>query len=93
MTKFNAMRSISTSISALISALGLLITLCGSADAATVRHIRTYHHHHVTSGFAGSLAYEPARPPVHEYAPRSDVPASAHEEGSTYGGVPLLPDD
>src|SRR5882757_4652118 len=48
MTRFNAMRS--------ISALGLLITLCGSADAATVHHVRTYHHHHVTSRFANSFA-------------------------------------
>ena len=39
-------------------ALGLLITLCYSADAATVHHLRTHHHHHVTSGFADSFGYE-----------------------------------
>ena len=40
-------------------ALGLLITLCYSADAATVHHLRTHRHHYVTSGFANSFAYEP----------------------------------
>src|ERR1700733_5357162 len=48
-------------------ALGLLITLCYSADAATVHHLRTHHHHYETSGFANSFAYEPARPQVHDY--------------------------
>jgi len=68
-------------------ALGLLITLCYSADAATVHHLRTHHHHHVTSGFAQSFGYEPARPPVHDYAvPETRPPAT------TYGGAPLLPD-
>jgi hypothetical protein len=68
-------------------ALGLLITLCYSADAATVHHVRTHHHHHVTSGFADSFGYEPARPPVHDYAvPETRPPAT------TYGGAPLLPD-
>jgi hypothetical protein len=68
-------------------ALGLLITLCCSADAATVHHLRTYHHHHVTTGFADSFGYEPARPLVHDYVvPETRPPAT------TYGGATLLPD-
>jgi hypothetical protein len=79
-------------------ALGLLI-LCNSADAATVHHVHTHHHHHyVTSGFANSFAYEPARPPVHDYAPgTNEAPgyseAPSDHEATTYGGVTLLPDD
>jgi hypothetical protein len=89
----NAMRSISASI----SALGLLITLCGSADAATGHHPRT-HHHHVTSGYAHSFAYEPARSPVRSYAPGdNETPgyneAPSDHEATTYGGATLLPDD
>jgi hypothetical protein len=83
MTRFNI----------LVTALGLLITLCGSADAATVHHFRTHPHHHVTSSVvANSFASEPGRPPVHEYAPGSNDATSDHE-GSTYGGATLLPDD
>jgi hypothetical protein len=67
-------------------ALGLLITFCYSADAATVHHVRTHHHRHVTSGFADSFGYEPARPPVHDYVPETRPPAT------TYGGATLLPD-
>jgi hypothetical protein len=85
MTRFNAMRS--------ISALGLLIALCGSADAATVLHVRAYHHHHVTSRFANSFASEPAQPPSHYYAPGTNETGGDHEQGTTYGGAPLLPDD
>jgi hypothetical protein len=68
-------------------ALGLLVTLCYSANAATVHHVRTHHHHYVTSGFADSFAYEPARPPVHDYAPAETRPPA-----TTYGGATLLPD-
>jgi hypothetical protein len=90
MTSFNIGTA---AVSALISALGLQITLSGSADAATVHHVRTHHHHHVTSGFvANSFAYEPARPPVHDYAPGDNEAPSDHE-ATTYGGVILLPDD
>jgi hypothetical protein len=93
MTRFN-MLGTSAAVNAIrsISALGLLITLCGSADAATVHHIRTYHHH-MTSRFANSFASEPAQPPSHYYAPGTNETPSDHEEGSTYGGAPLLPDD
>jgi len=66
-------------------ALGLLITLCYSADAATVHHLRTHHHHHVTSGFADSFAYEPARPPVNY----DDTPS--YNDPSKFGGSTALP--
>jgi hypothetical protein len=92
MTRFN-MLGTSAAVNAIrsISALGLLITLCGSADAATVHHVRTYHHHHhMTSRFANSFA---SQPPSRHYAPGTNVTPSNHEEGSTYGGAPLLPDD
>jgi hypothetical protein len=69
-----------------VLALGLLITLCGSADAATVHHVHTHHHHHVTSGFADSFAYEPARPPVQDYVPETRSPATFP------GGATVLPD-
>ena len=86
----NAMRS--------ISALGLLIALCGSADAATVHHFRTHHHHQVISRSANSFAYEPARSPVRSYAPgTNEAPgyneAPSDHEATTYGGATLLPDD
>ena len=66
-----------------ILALGLLITLCCSADAATVHHFRT-RHHHVTSRFANSFAYVPPRPPVHFDAP-------SYNDASQFGGSTPLP--
>ena len=69
-------------------ALGLLITLCYSADAATVHRFRAHHHHQVISRSANSFAFEPARPPVHDYAPAPTRPPA-----TTYGGATLLPDD
>jgi hypothetical protein len=81
----NAMRSIST--------LGLLITLCGSANAATVHHFRAHHHHHqVISRSANSFALEPAQALVRDHTPGYDEAPSGHE-ASTYGGATLLPDD
>jgi hypothetical protein len=68
-------------------ALGLLITLCYSADAAALHRLRTHHHHHVTTGVTDSFGYGPTRPPVHDYAvPETRPPAT------TYGGATLLPD-
>ena len=49
-----------------ILALSLLITLCGSANAATVHHP---HRRHPASAFA----YEPPGPPIHyQRAPYND---------------------
>jgi hypothetical protein len=76
----------------LVTALGLLIAWCGSADAATVHHFRAHHHHQVISRSANSFAFEPARPPVRDYPPGYDEVPSSHE-ASTYGGATLLPDD
>jgi hypothetical protein len=93
MTRFNILgtSAVANAICS-ISALGLLITLCGSADAATVHHLRTYHHHYVTSRFANSFAFEPARPLVRDDTAGYDEAASGRE-ASTYGGATLLPDD
>jgi hypothetical protein len=42
-----------------VLALGLLITLCASANAATVHHLRTRHHHVIVRPSQGVTA--PAR--------------------------------
>jgi hypothetical protein len=72
-----------------ILALGLLITLCCSADAATVHHYRT-RHHHVTSRFGGSFAYEPARPEVRYNTPSYNE-APSYNDASKFGGSTALP--
>jgi hypothetical protein len=65
------------------------MTLCRSASAATMHHFRT-RHHHVTSSLADSLAYEPARPPVH-YHTHSDNDVRNNHDASTFGGSTALP--
>jgi hypothetical protein len=66
-----------------VLALGLLITLCGSADAATEHHFRT--RHHVTPGFAHpDRAYEPPGPAVHY----DDTPS--YDDPSRFGGGTAL---
>jgi hypothetical protein len=67
-------------------ALGLLITLCASASAATMRHSR----HHVIvrpgQGYAvPSSAYAAARPPTHY----DDTPS--YDDPSKFGGDAALP--
>jgi hypothetical protein len=69
----NAMRS--------FLALGLLITLCASAGAATVHHPR----HHVVGHPSQSWAYAAPRPPVHY----DDNPS--YNDPSKYGGSAALP--
>jgi hypothetical protein len=61
-------------------ALGLLITLCASASAATV-HSR----HHVIVGASQSWAYAAPRPPVHY----DDTPS--YNDPSKSGGSAALP--
>ncbi len=61
-----------------ILALGLLITLCGSADAATVHHSRTRHHVIVRH----SWAYAPPPPPVHY----DDQPSVYDNRYKNWGG-------
>jgi hypothetical protein len=70
-TGANAMRS--------FLALGLLITLCASASAATVHHAR----HHVIP--SQSWAYAAARPPVH------DDETPSYNDPSKSGGDAALP--
>jgi hypothetical protein len=66
-------------------ALGLLITLCASASAATMHHSR----HvivHPSQGYAvPSQAYAAARPPVHY----GDTPS--YDDPSKFGGDAALP--
>jgi hypothetical protein len=51
--------------------LGLLITLCASANAATAHHSHTHHHVIIRPGVISSFAaipgraHAPPRPPVH----------------------------
>jgi hypothetical protein len=61
--------------------LGLLITLCASASAATVHHSR----HHVMVDSSQSWAYAPPRPPV-DY---DDTPS--YNDPSKFGGSAALP--
>jgi hypothetical protein len=81
MTKFN--------IFGAAAVIGLLTTLGCSADAATVHHIRT-RHHHLTSGFANSFAYEPDRAPVHFNTP-SYTETPSYNDASKFGGSTALP--
>jgi hypothetical protein len=66
--------------------LGLLITLCASANAATAHHSRTHHHVIIRPGVTSSFAavpgwtYAPPRPPVHY----DDTPS--YDDPSKFGG-------
>jgi hypothetical protein len=62
-------------------ALGLLITLCASANAATVHHSR----HHVIVHPGLGWAYAAPRPPVYY----DDTPS--YNDPSKYGGSAALP--
>jgi hypothetical protein len=54
-----------------ILALSLLITLCGSASAATVHH--AHRSHAIASDPASGFAYAPPGPPIHyRPAPHND---------------------
>jgi hypothetical protein len=69
----NAMRS--------FLALGLLITLCASASAATMHHSR----HHVIVRPSQGWAYAAPRPPIHY----DDTPS--YNDPSKFGGSAALP--
>jgi hypothetical protein len=79
----NAMRS--------FLVLGLLMTMCASANAATVHHHRTRHHviirPSVASSFAAvpGFAYTPPPPVVHY----EDTPT--YDDPSKFGGPTALP--
>jgi len=73
----NAMRS--------FLALGLLITLCASANAATVRDSRTNRLVFIPRSVALSFAAVPARPPIYY----NDTPR--YDDPSRFGGGEALP--
>jgi hypothetical protein len=62
-------------------ALSLMITLCASASAATVHHLR----HHVIVGPSLDWAYTAPRPPDHY----DDTPS--YNDPSKFGGSAALP--
>jgi len=75
-----------------ILALSLLITLCGSANAATVYHAHRRHaivrpdQGMITSDPAPGFAYAPAGPPIHYGpAPYNDEPYPRGSQGYAPG--------
>jgi hypothetical protein len=74
-----------------ILVLGLLVTLCASANAATLHHHRTRHHVVIPPGVASSFAaipgrtYAPPQPAVHY----DDTPS--YNDPSKFGGPEALP--
>jgi hypothetical protein len=72
-----------------ILVLGLLMTLCASANAATRHHHRTRHHVVIPPGVASSFAAVPGwtyAPPAVHY---DDTPSS--NDPSKFGGPAALP--
>jgi hypothetical protein len=81
MTKFNILGAATVA--------GLLIAFGASANAATLHHYRT-RHHHVASRFVDSYAYEPAQAAVRFNAPSyNDRPS--YDDASKFGGSTALP--
>jgi hypothetical protein len=78
--------SIAENIMRYVLGLGLLITLCASANAATVHHSHTHHDVIIRLGVISSFAaipgraYAPPRPPVHY----DDTPS--YDDPSKFGG-------
>ena len=72
-----------------ILVLGLLMTLCASANAATLHHHRTRHHVVISPGVASSFDAVPGwtspAPAVHY----DDTPS--YNDPSKYGGPAALP--
>jgi hypothetical protein len=66
-----------------VLALGLLITLYSSADAAKPRHVRT--HHHLSPRVMNSWAYQPIQPSFHY----DDSPS--YNDPSKFGGSTAPP--
>jgi hypothetical protein len=66
-------------------ALGLLITLCASANAATVGHSRTHRLAFIPPSVVLSYAAVPGRPPIHY----NDTPS--YNDPSRFGGGEALP--
>lgn len=74
-----------------ILALGLLISLCGAANAATVhhahRHAVVHSHHGMSPRSASSFAYAPDRPPTEFGSPPSGGGGEAYY-GASQGYAP-----
>ncbi len=72
-----------------VTVAGLLIAFGASADAATLHHART-RHHHMASRFVNSYAYEPAQAQARFVAPSySETPS--YNDASKFGGSTALP--
>ena len=67
-----------------VLAIGLLVALCGSANAATEHHFRAHHHDHL---IVRSWAYAPPRGQIH----LGDTPS--YDDPSKFGGGEALPVD
>jgi hypothetical protein len=68
--KIRAVRRLERNVVRYVLALGLLIILCTSSNAAPVHHSRARHHFVIRPGWTSSFAavpgaYAPPRPPVH----------------------------
>jgi hypothetical protein len=71
-----------------VTVAGLLFAFGASADAATLHHYRT-RHHHVAARFVNSYAYEPARAQTQFTTPSySDRPS--YNDASKFGGSTAL---
>ena len=81
MTRFNILGAVTVA--------GLLIAFGASADAATLHHYRT-RHHHVASHFGNSFAYEAPRSEARFSTPSySNRPS--YDDASMFGGSTALP--
>ncbi|WP_159005625.1 hypothetical protein [Bradyrhizobium sp. S69] len=72
-----------------VTVAGLLFAFGASADAATLHHYRT-RHHHVASRFVNSYAYEPAQAQVRFNAPSSYSETPSYNDASKFGGSTAL---
>jgi hypothetical protein len=74
-----------------ILALSLFMTLCASANAATVHHHRARHHAVISQGAADSFAAvpRPAYAPSGPTDPYDDTPS--YNDPSKFGGDTALP--
>jgi hypothetical protein len=70
-----------------VTVAGLLLAFGASADAATLHHYRT-RHHHVASRFVNSYAYEPAQA---RFAAPSYGETPSYNDASKFGGSTALP--
>jgi hypothetical protein len=72
-----------------LTVAGLLIAFGASADAATLHHYRT-RHHHVASRLVNSYAYEAPRSEARFSTPSySETPS--YNDASKFGGSTALP--